>query len=248
MAGKGEAREQNSKDLRPPAFGAAGGSRGRCRPAGPEDSGGSTVDPPGREGTGSKETPWKGDSFMRYIGIVAILGFILASAGPATATPVDGTFGTANSWTWNTGETYPLYLAPNYNYTTSWDLMQFRVVSGSNFEQPNGMTNFDPGHPTWHQVFCDGTTLQIAGTATNSTLWYTFNFNDPGQSTLLNWQAYLNGNIVENIDVTIAPSGSFSRVGGTWQAQHPIPEPVTMAGLMLGIGGLVTYVRKRRTA
>jgi hypothetical protein len=27
-----------------------------------------------------------------------------------------------------------------------------------------------------------------------------------------------------------------------------IPEPVTMAGLMLGIGGLVTYVRKRRTA
>jgi len=27
-----------------------------------------------------------------------------------------------------------------------------------------------------------------------------------------------------------------------------IPEPVTMAGLMLGIGGLVTYVRKRRMA
>jgi hypothetical protein len=28
----------------------------------------------------------------------------------------------------------------------------------------------------------------------------------------------------------------------------PVPEPVTMAGLMLGIGGLVTYVRKRRAA
>lgn len=28
----------------------------------------------------------------------------------------------------------------------------------------------------------------------------------------------------------------------------PIPEPVTMAGLMLGIGGLVTYIRKRRKA
>ena len=27
-----------------------------------------------------------------------------------------------------------------------------------------------------------------------------------------------------------------------------IPEPVTMAGLMMGIGGLVTYVRKRRMA
>ena len=28
----------------------------------------------------------------------------------------------------------------------------------------------------------------------------------------------------------------------------PIPEPLTMAGLAMGIGGLVTYVRKRRTA
>ena len=28
----------------------------------------------------------------------------------------------------------------------------------------------------------------------------------------------------------------------------PIPEPVTMAGLMLGIGSVVTYVRKRRMA
>jgi len=28
----------------------------------------------------------------------------------------------------------------------------------------------------------------------------------------------------------------------------PIPEPVTMAGVMLGIGSVVTYVRKRRTA
>jgi len=27
-----------------------------------------------------------------------------------------------------------------------------------------------------------------------------------------------------------------------------VPEPVTMAGLMMGIGGLVTYVRKRRMA
>jgi hypothetical protein len=27
-----------------------------------------------------------------------------------------------------------------------------------------------------------------------------------------------------------------------------VPEPVTMAGLMLGIGSLVGYARKRRTA
>ena len=37
-------------------------------------------------------------------------------------------------------------------------------------------------------------------------------------------------------------------IGGTGGPENPIPEPVTMAGLMMGIGGLVTYVRKRRTA
>jgi hypothetical protein len=33
-----------------------------------------------------------------------------------------------------------------------------------------------------------------------------------------------------------------------FDVSEAIPEPVTMAGLMMGIGGLVTYVRKRRTA
>jgi len=180
---------------------------------------------------------------MRYIGVLAVLGFVLAGAGPATATPVDGSVEEGDSWYQNTGEGYPLYLEGVYNYSTSWDLMQFRVVSGSNFKAL-GITNFDTGHPTWHQVFCDGTTLQIAGAATNSTLWYTFCFEGTQQATVINWQAYLNGHIVENIDVTM---GSLSWGGGTWQQRQPmIPEPVTMAGLMMGIGGLVGYVRRRR--
>jgi hypothetical protein len=33
---------------------------------------------------------------------------------------------------------------------------------------------------------------------------------------------------------------------GAWDVTSPVPEPVTMAGLMLGIGGLVGYVRRRR--
>lgn len=40
--------------------------------------------------------------------------------------------------------------------------------------------------------------------------------------------------------------------GSSWTVQEMelqlVPEPITMAGLMLGIGGLATYVRKRRTA
>ena len=37
-------------------------------------------------------------------------------------------------------------------------------------------------------------------------------------------------------------------VTGAVLANESGPEPVTMAGLMLGLGGLVTYIRKRRTA
>jgi len=36
--------------------------------------------------------------------------------------------------------------------------------------------------------------------------------------------------------------GNYSKFGA------PVPEPVTMAGLMMAIGGLVTYARKRRMA
>ena len=41
---------------------------------------------------------------------------------------------------------------------------------------------------------------------------------------------------------------TVSGLGGGGPENPDIPEPVTMAGLMMGIGGLVTYVRKRRTA
>ena len=65
------------------------------------------------------------------------------------------------------------------------------------------------------------------------------------------------------VDVTplvLKPLDAGGTVGPPWvqtprdmEAQFvvtevPIPEPVTMAGVMLGIGSVVTYVRKRRTA
>jgi hypothetical protein len=40
----------------------------------------------------------------------------------------------------------------------------------------------------------------------------------------------------------------WSNGPGTWNQRGAIPEPVTMAGLMLGIGSVVTYVHKRRNA
>lgn len=45
----------------------------------------------------------------------------------------------------------------------------------------------------------------------------------------------------------LAVDNVYAEIGPPAQ-QTTIPEPVTMAGLMLGIGSLVTYVRKRRKA
>jgi hypothetical protein len=63
------------------------------------------------------------------------------------------------------------------------------------------------------------------------------------------------------VDVTplaVAPTDAGGTVGPPWVQPEQnmmarfdvtlVPEPVTMAGLMMGIGVLVTYVRKRRTA
>jgi len=73
----------------------------------------------------------------------------------------------------------------------------------------------------WWEDYCDW----LVSTQNSSGYWGGYS----------NWNAYLttpwNINILAATEVAPPP---------------PIPEPVTMAGLALGIGGLVTYVRRRR--
>ena len=67
--------------------------------------------------------------------------------------------------------------------------------------------------------------------------------------------------LMENYDTAFEPDGTLRVWFGGFNTPQDtpgasseisgvmvIPEPVTMAGLMMGIGGLVTYVRKRRMA
>ena len=43
--------------------------------------------------------------------------------------------------------------------------------------------------------------------------------------------------------------GYYESLGvGAWEADAPLPEPLTMAGVFMGIGGLAGYLRKRRAA
>jgi hypothetical protein len=57
---------------------------------------------------------------------------------------------------------------------------------------------------------------------------------------------YVGGSNFDGSNPWVQPSRNVMAQFDVTEA--PIPEPVTMAGLMMGIGGLVTYIRKRRTA
>jgi len=78
---------------------------------------------------------------------------------------------------------------------------------------------------------------------------------------LKTWESFLNvSRLAELISLTDYPAvgdrgnqaiqrdDGVNTDGMVVITEPPIPEPVTMAGLMLGIGSVLTYVRKRRTA
>ena len=61
-------------------------------------------------------------------------------------------------------------------------------------------------------------------------------------------EADFNGDHAVNLDDFAVLRNNYGAYAPEPQYGSHAPEPVTMAGLMLGIGGLATYVRKRRTA
>lgn len=58
-----------------------------------------------------------------------------------------------------------------------------------------------------------------------------------------NYHYLAEANVLALVNVDTQDYALYMGAGGA-----PVPEPVTMAGLMMGLGGLVTYVRKRRAA
>jgi len=96
------------------------------------------------------------------------------------------------------------------------------------------------GAPAQSQVFTFDT--RIGNTRTNM-MWSlkSFDFVATSSTTSLSFMSETNtayGAALDNVSVKEVAGG-----GGV-----AVPEPVTMCGLLLGIGGLVRYTRKRRTA
>ena len=234
---------------------------------------------------------------MKYIGLLAGIGLLLAAAGAAMALSVVDSSGesilpdeegriwvpwdaidTSESWRVNFCETAG---------STGFDLMQVKMISGDLLANP-GFANFHSTGTTtspypqtgaalaasWHEYFNSPTVCAATGDPMEvfSPKLYSHNKMDVRLSfqgtagvnaPVFCYQVYYDGQLVSNEKWTFVieyindnHAGYFIQavdplVGGNpgpgfWQLTHPIPEPVTMAGLVLGVGCLARYVRRRR--
>ena len=214
---------------------------------------------------------------MRYLGIVAAIAVCLALAGPAPATSVDYTvFGWAQQFPgpltppagspWGpTG--YPGDTVAFGNYTGTLDLtpgtyvlkintLNWRIdytYGGTPEPWPDMNLSFNAARDIYFGQEPAGALQQPGLLRVN--YWNDYLSLLAGSTASFTVEGY-------RVDITplgLAPVGGSNFSGDNPWAQPPrdvmarfdvtvVPEPVTMAGLMLGIGGLVTYIRKRRTA
>jgi hypothetical protein len=194
----------------------------------------------------------KGVFNMRYIGVLAALGLIMAGAGPANATivAIDGPFETG-SWTARFQEN-GYYYAPGTTTPThyNFDQLQSMICTPGAFESP-GMANFTVAG--WSGA--TNGVLAVADGASVGNLYWDFHFAGSSSTAFNVYSQAWSGNTLlgeQILHYNGSGGWSYTYPSSTWNAQEidrsSIPEPVTMAGLMMGIGGLVTYVRKRRKA
>ena len=226
---------------------------------------------------------------MRYLGMLAGIGLILAVAGTAGA---DSVTYTVSGWgptqfpgpvtppegsPWGP-DGYPGDTVELQTYTGSLTIPDLLLGQSTTFTQKINTvlwtidytyagteTQWDyPDH--WSDLSFDinaprGITIGTAsGSLSQTGLLESTWFNDYLSFSAGSKTSFLVGTY--RVDVT--PLG-LARVGGSnFSGDNPwiqpsrdlmakfdvtlVPEPVTMAGLMLGIGSVVTYVRKRRPA
>ena len=189
-----------------------------------------------------------GDYNMRYMVALAVLGVILAGAGQAMAVPVAVDEGSGvllgNSWS----------MTGIQEGNCGWfNEMRFQI-------DYSGATPKELFEGDWHQVAFNGNTLVIKGSNTTALYPLTLNFTGNPAPLEFRWQAFENGVLVDNCNVqyNYPVTGAIGGLPGLWTYTIPenslsidvpgVPEPLTMAGLFMGICGVVGYARKRRMA
>ena len=198
---------------------------------------------------------------MQCIAVVAVATLVVAFGAPLWATTVIGDPWEEDSWSQlfqqTTSETSPGVVHPPAS-VGPFDLIQFRM---NNLPSDAYNDLFKSITATgWTTTLYDGGIYAVlSGPAvTSGSKNFTVTFkstltkdptgykNDP---LCFSIQVYSpQGTLRQNQDVYWSGTGWNVAATPTWEAESPIPEPVTMAGLMLGIGSVVGYARKRRKA
>jgi len=213
---------------------------------------------------------------MRYLTAVAALGLLLAVTGTAGATTLATNTANNVTLDAAISDSTPFdALQPNTDYTVditcSHDITYFGYESdgtGGGFSlDPNGDVVFTSlptygtsnfGYGPWEYSIptptLSGNGKELSGISVE--VWdpycgEVFSAGDPIMSLALRTGGLGSSTlgIGEDTAVDWTPPGSYPIP--CFDSKTPIdlkvvPEPVTMAGLVLGIGGLVGYIRRRR--
>ena len=209
-------------------------------------------------------------------GLWAVRARPVVSGGTYTITGASTTqtgWGTEapSSYAWNTYGTNCAWFydeSGSEAWLASTPLYMIMDVSQDNFESYtfDGAGGFvGAWSPVGGTLYASGYNGGVGGTnvvtAVSAGSTFTFDFTlDAGATWNGEWEFLVDGSKY-NLGTSAAPGvwvedffGDYTLSGGTpggglnqnMGSGYPVPEPVTMAGLMLGIGSLVGYVRRRR--
>ncbi len=212
-----------------------------------------------RRGRGREETKEK--EVMRYIGILAGIGLLLAVTGTAGATTVDLTVEPATGTTVKPGDTFTLDVWARFAEAGQWNAADIVFEWDPAYIQLDGGT-FNPAFSMamWPSPPGGINDAWNDGDAGCSVVIFMSNITDDTRIITLELTAL---NLVDSTRFDIVLNAAAYSPGPTTMVIDPttfldchrnlsgaevkiVPEPVTMAGLMLGIGCLARYVRRRK--
>jgi len=205
-----------------------------------------------------KETSERGARNMRYLTAVAALALVLAVTGLAGATTVafssyDDASGDYNAWN-NTSPSTEILEPFTTTNALEWSLsgVKLNAYGGGIFgggSSPAAIALYeDQGGAagtaisSWNVNIDSGVgedfSFGVSGVTLSGNTDYWFGLEATG-SNAVGWEQTLSYG-------TPGETGHVFSIEGEPAGGQPIPEPLTMAGLVLGIGSLARYFRRRR--